>query len=216
MPRRRVLLAAGVAVLVVPWAITPISATPGQAVTPTACRGALLPAGYAITDGIPHTIKTPYQPSTLHNPVSVVNLTRSAIRDTRSTVAQKRCLVGLGAESLIGKSTTRVIRGEVSRWLPYRFPFSPHPSVRALEPGWISGLAQAGAMTLMVDLYRYDGDGSWLDYGQQFANSYAVDIADGGFAHRASPALGAGCRCMPSAPQGSRCCSNSESSEARR
>lgn len=157
---------------------------------PPLCDGAPIPTGFAVTGGRPHVIKTPYSPNTLYNPTSISNFIRAALRDTRTTTAQKHCLATLGGDALIGGSTTTTTgSGATARWFPYMFAFSANPSVPPLAPGWISGLAQGGAIGALLRLGEATGDDRWAAYAAEVFESYTVPIEDGGFVNRADGIL---------------------------
>lgn len=159
---------------------------PSPGTTPDSCPGTPLPGGFTITGGRPHVVKTPYSPNTLYNPTSISNFIRAALRDSRTTTAQKHCLATLGGEALIGGSITSTTSGgATARWFPYMFAFSANPSVPELAPGWISGLAQGGSVVALMQLADATGDEKWMTYAEQAFESYMVPIEEGGFVNRA-------------------------------
>lgn len=154
------------------------------------CEGAPAPTGFAVTRGMPHAVKTPYSPNTLYNPTSISNFIRAALRDTRTTTAQKECLATLGGDALIaGSTTSTTASGATARWFPYMFTFSANPSVPSLAPGWISGLAQGGAIGALATLGDATGDDTWLVHAAEAFESYTVPVEDGGFVSRANGIL---------------------------
>ncbi len=154
------------------------------------CEGAPAPTGFAVTAGMPHAVKTPYSPNTLYNPTSISNFIRAALRDPRTTTAQKECLATLGGEALIaGSTTTTTASGATARWFPYKFTFSANPSVPPLAPGWISGLAQGGSIGALATLGDATGDDRWLVHAAEAFESYTVPVEDGGFVSRANDVL---------------------------
>jgi len=157
---------------------------------PPLCEGAPLPTGYALAGRRPHVVKTPYTPNTLYNPTSISNFIRAALRDTRTTTAQKHCLAELGGEALIaGSRTTTTASGATARWFPYMFEFSANLSVPSLAPGWVSGLAQGGAIGALLRLAEATGDERWADYAAEVFETYTVPIEEGGFVNRADGVL---------------------------
>ena len=157
------------------------------------CSSLPIPAGFkvSVVNGkkIPHAIKTPYEPNTLYNPTSISNFTRSVLRNTTLKNADREkwdCLVDLGTTALMDGSTTKVHDGKPVRWFPYMFQFdaSGTGDIPALQPGWISGLAQGAALGVMAELATATGDDKWLDVGGEVLNSFDVPLADGGFLNR--------------------------------
>lgn len=148
------------------------------------CRAARLPRGFAVTRGIPHARLTPYPDPTRYNPTSIANFIRTAVSDTRTTAAQKRCLALLGGRALLAGSVTRKTpSGRTALWFPYGFEFKANPSLPALEPGWISGLGQSAALGALGDLYALTKDRRWHVAATLTFESYTVRLADGGFTH---------------------------------
>lgn len=143
------------------------------------------PAGYAFTkEGRPHVIKTPYSPNTHYNPTSLSNFIRVALRSGNLTDEQRTCFAILGAEHLIAGSTTRTYDDVLSRWFPYAFEFSANPGIAPLQPGWISGLGQVGAMSALLEVYRLTGNQQWRTYAAQAFESHFVPLSAGGFTNR--------------------------------
>lgn len=168
-------------------------AAPSPAVHPTldsgvgsGCPGVLVPAGFVVTDGVPHPDHAPYSPVTLFNPQSVANFALAALNDTRNPEAGRRCLAELAAVALLNHSQTRIVVGAngsrvVARLFPYGFAFSANPSTPTLQPGWVSGIAQGSALSAFGRLYQTTHDPAWLAAGRQVLESFSVAEADGGF-----------------------------------
>lgn len=166
---------------------TPTTPTPPA---PASCSGAPLPTGFAITNGKPHATKTPYSPTTLYNPQNISNFIKSALVDIRTTEAQKVCLATLGGDTLLAGAQTRPTpSGSTALWFPYMFEFSANPSVPALKPGWISGLAQGGAIGALSALYDRTKNAKWLDAATRTFESYTVPLSAGGFVNEVRGAL---------------------------
>ena len=165
---------------------TPTPTTPA----PSACTNAPLPSGFAITDGKPHATKTPYSPTTLYNPQNISNFIKLVLVDDRTTDAQKVCLATLGGNSLlVGAQTKPTPSGTTALWFPYMFEFSANPAVPALRPGWISGLAQGGAIGALSALYDKTQDDKWLTAAKRTFESYTVPMSAGGFVNEVAGAL---------------------------
>ena len=153
-------------------------------ITPPArnrCIGVPLPAGYSLNAaGMPHPAGKPNQ----YHPNHIGNFIRQALKDTRTTPAQKKCLATQAGEHLISRSTTRVVNGATSRWYPYDFTFSANPSIPSLKGPWYSGLAQANILTLSLMMENLTGDATWRQYGRETFESFLVPRSNGGFATR--------------------------------
>lgn len=176
-----------------PRPTTPPKPTPTPTPTPTpppppptgaAACGAPMPAGMAFNaDGVPYAIVNPgYTPPDAFNPITVANYLKSVYRGPGTTEQKKCAMVEVGTK-LVNHSVTGEYNGETVRWLPYPFAFSANPSTPLLQPGWYSGLGQAGALTALQMLAQITGDSTWQDYGQEIANSFEVPYADGGIKH---------------------------------
>lgn len=156
----------------------------------SSCGGAPLPTGFAITNGRPHATKVPYSDPTLYNPQNISNFIRLVLVDTRTTAAQKTCLGTFGGDALLAGSTTKPTPGgATARWFPYMFAFSANPAMPTLKPGWISGLAQGGALSAFSLIYENTNNAKWLDAAKQTFESYTVPLANGGFVNEVDGAL---------------------------
>ncbi|MEO6790400.1 MAG: D-glucuronyl C5-epimerase family protein, partial [Ornithinibacter sp.] len=154
------------------------------------CPGAVLPEKYAITNGKPHQIKVPYPDSTLYNPTSISNFIRETLVDGRNSPAQQACLATLGGNTLIDGGVRKATPdGKTALWFHYLFPYSANPSTDTLQPGWISGLAQGGALGALSLLHERTGDPKWLNAAKETFESYTVPLAQGGFTHEVNGAL---------------------------
>lgn len=154
------------------------------------CGGAPVPSGFAITNGRPHATKTPYADTTLYNPTNISNFIRVVLVDTRTTAAQKTCLATLGGDALLAGSVRKPTpSGSTARWFPYMFAFSANPATPPLQPGWISGLAQGGALGALSLIHDNTKDEKWVVAAKETFESYTVPLAQGGFVNEVDGAL---------------------------
>jgi hypothetical protein len=162
--------------------VGPASAT----ATTTWCGGAQLPSDFAITDqGRPYYLHAPYADKTLYNPTNIANFVNVVLDDSRNSTADQNCLARLAADALlVGSSLSDVPRstdGTQARWFRYPFTFVGNPTLPPLAPGWVSGLAQGGALHALHAVYERLGDATYEQAAEQAFSSFLVSFQDGGF-----------------------------------
>ena len=158
------------------------------------CPGAPLPAGYGVAGygvagSMPYSTHAPT--GARYNPQGIALFMRATWANSRATPAQRRCLLVWAADALDAGSQTRVFQAadgyfRVARLYPYPYTFSVNPSLPAIGPNWISGLAQASVLTAMASLYDDTRDERYLEAAQHTFNSFLLPAEIGGFATRHS------------------------------
>ncbi len=152
---------------------------------PPNCNGAPHPAGFRMgPDGRPSPPGRGQIPGNSYHAQYIGNYIRTAMKDTRTTQSQKKCLAIKAGKHLIDGSTTRVVDGVTSRWFPYDFDFRANPTVNTLRAPWYSGITQANALTLSILMADITGDPVWTRYGREVFESFMVRHEDGGFTSR--------------------------------
>ena len=155
-------------------------ATPARA--DALCGGAALPSGFAITNGIPHMLSTPYPDNTQYNPTSISIFIGEALEQTTITQSQRVCLAVFGGNALVKGSVLRTVSasGATARLYPFGFAFSANPGTPTLKPGWFSGLAQGAALGALMRLEDATSDATWHGFAAQTFESFTLTPAEGG------------------------------------
>lgn len=185
---RGLFLAAATAALVMAMATPHANALAGAPTSATvaACPGATLPAGYVVDHAVPHLTHVPYSPAWLYNPQSISGFTILSSSYFGDSAAQRQCLVRLGVTALLAGGRTQSGTGfdgqpATALLFGYPFPFSANPSTPTLQPGWVSALGQGSALRALLVAWQATKDPTYLAYGQQVLNSFAIPPAQGGF-----------------------------------
>ncbi|VEP39945.1 hypothetical protein TLA_TLA_01303 [Tessaracoccus lapidicaptus] len=149
----------------------------------TSCDTSVLPAGYAVTNGVPHAIKPPYTPVDQFNPVSVALFIDAVSKSSAIAADTQLCLMRMAGKLALSKAVSRSYAGETSLWYPYGFAYSANPSTPTLQPPWYSGIAQGAMLSALGTLHdRTTGTeaATWRDAATRTLNSFLIPYSDGG------------------------------------
>jgi heparosan-N-sulfate-glucuronate 5-epimerase len=64
--------------------------------------------------------------------------------------------------------------------LPYKFAYRPYD----LAPPWFSSMAQARALTALIDAHKISNNQKYLDTAKSLLNSFFVEVKDGGVTYK--------------------------------
>lgn len=140
-----------------------------------ACPGAPLPDGYDTIGRYPYLLHSPTGSG--YNPQGVALFMLAAWADPYASSDQRLCLLSWAAQALIDRSEAHHFTDEdgkqrTARLYPYPSSFSANPSLPALKPGWVSGLAQASVLVTLASLADSTADPSYLNLAGETFNPF--------------------------------------------
>jgi hypothetical protein len=148
------------------------------------CHKAPLPPGYAVADGVPY--REGGLTGKAYNPQTITIIVNATLADSRSSVPDRVCLARWLTQSLLSGSrrigfTAADGKPLFALTFPYPFEFSANPSLPALRPGWLSGLAQGSVLGVLTSMFDLTQDKRYLDQAREVFNSFLLPADQGGF-----------------------------------